>query len=149
MGKNIAGGNHKHTKRTGSAAHAKVRVSECDEEVYGIINKMLGNGQCHVKCNDDVMRLCIIRGSFRGKNKSSNIIKVGTWVLVGVRDWESVADDKLPKCDLLESYSESDKTKLLQTTTNFMIMKKEENEITNITDEMSEIVIGEINFDEI
>jgi hypothetical protein len=69
--------------------------------------------------------------------------------LVGVRNWESVTDDKLPKCDLLESYSESDKTKLLQTTTNFMIMKKEENEITNITDEMSEIVIGEINFDEI
>jgi hypothetical protein len=30
-----------------------------------------------------------------------------------------------------------------------MIMKKEENEITNITDEMSEITIGEINFDEI
>ena len=79
----------------------------------------------------------------------SNIIKIGSWVLVGVRDWESVADDKLPKCDLLESYSESDKTKLLQTTTNFMIMKKEENEITNTTDEMSEIVIGDINFDDI
>ena len=82
MGKNMNGGNHKHTKRVSSTVN-RLRISTCEDEVYGIIIKMLGNGMCHVKCNDDITRLCIIRGGFRGKNKSSNIAKISSWVLVG------------------------------------------------------------------
>ena len=111
MGKNINGGNHKHTKRV-SGQH-RLRTSTCDDEVYAIIIKMLGNGMCHVKCNDDVTRLCIIRGGFSGKHKSGNIVKISSWVLVGIREWETTLDGKLPKCDLLEIYSEGDKEQLI------------------------------------
>ena len=74
---------------------------------------MLGNGMCNVMCSDNVSRLCIIRGKFKGKGMHSNIINNGTWVLIGIRDWES-SDKKgtLPKCDLLEVYSSIDKERL-------------------------------------
>ena len=60
----------------------------------------------------------------------------------------------MEKCDLMEVYSESDKKKLLETTTNFMILLKEGNILSNTTDEMDNIMISEtydedINFDEI
>ena len=115
---------------------------------------MLGNGQCQVLCLDSTNRLCLIRGNFKGKNKSSNIIKNGTWVLVGIRNWETVVSGKLPKCDLLEIYKDSDKTKLLDTPTDFTILKNEEYVITNTTKEMDDIVLNDIdvssiNFDDI
>ena len=73
---------------------------------------------------------------------------VSSWVLVGIREWETTLDGKLPKCDLLEIYSESDKEHLNQTTTNFMVLKREQNIVTHTTTEMDDIHIGEdINFD--
>ena len=156
MGKNITGGYNKNNKRVSNQpSNNRLRTSSCDEEQYGIVNKMLGNGQCVVLCNDSKTRLCMIRGSFKGKNKSQNIIKLGVWVLVGTRDWETVAPNKLPKCDLLETYKDSDRTKLLNTTTDFTILKKEEYNITNTTAEMDEVNISNIdeptsiNFDDI
>jgi initiation factor 1A len=151
MGKNLKGGHHKHQKKVTN--DRRVRMSESADELYSIVIKMMGNGQCHIKGIDDVIRLCEIRGSFRGKNKSSNIVKIGSWVLVGLRTWESVQDKKLPKCDLLEIYSVHDRDVLLQTSNNFMVLLKQGNEMTNTTDEMDEIKFtdepGDINFDEI
>ena len=104
------------------------------------------------KC-DEIIRFDIIRGGFKGKNKSSNIIKAGTWVLVGTRDWETFAPGKLPKCDLLEAYKDSDKSKLLDTPTDFTVLKNEEYIISNTTKEMDDVDIsvdiGSINFDDI
>jgi translation initiation factor 1A len=155
MVKNVTGGYNKNQKRASSQPSNRVRLSILDEEKYAIVSKMLGNGMCQVLCNDAKSRLCIIRGGFKGKNKSSNIIKPGTWVLVGTRDWETVTSGKLPKCDLLETYKDSDKSKLLDTTTDFTVLKNEEYVITNTTKEMDDvdidagIDIGEINFDDI
>ena len=154
MGKNVTGGYNKNQKRVSSMPSSnRIRLSVLDEEKYAIVSKMLGNGMCQVLCNDAKSRLCIIRGGFKGKNKSSNIIKPGTWVLVGTRDWETVISGKLPKCDLLETYKDSDKTKLLDTPTDFTVLKNEEYVITNTTKEMDDVDIcgdiGEINFDDI
>ena len=154
MGKNVTGGYNKNQKRVSSMPSSnRIRLSVLDEEKYAIVTKMLGNGMCQVLCNDAQSRLCIIRGGFKGKNKSSNIIKSGTWVLVGTRDWETVTSGKLPKCDLLETYKDSDKTKLLDTPTDFTVLKNEEYVITNTTKEMDDVDIcgdiGEINFDDI
>ena len=137
MGKNLKGGHHKHQKKVTN--DRRVRLSQSEDEVYSIVTKMMGNGQCHTKGNDDVTRLCEIRGSFRGKNKASNIVKTGSWVLVGLRTWESVNDTKLPKFDLLEIYSSNDKETLLQTNNNFTILLKQGNEMSNTTEEMDEI----------
>jgi initiation factor 1A len=151
MGKNVTGG--KHAKRAGYIGPRKLRLLESEEERYAIVIKMLGNSQCHVKCMDDKTRLCIIRNKFTGKHKGNNFLKPGTWVLVGVRDWETKTDDRMEKCDLMEVYSESDKSKLMSTAVNFTVLLKEDNIINNTTEEMDNIMIhedfGDIEIDEI
>ena len=149
MVKNVTGG--KHAKKAGFIGQRKVRLLESDEERYGIVMKMLGNSQCQVKCADDVVRLCIIRNKFTGKHKGNNFLRPGTWVLVGLRLWET-KNDRMEKCDLMECYTESDKSKLLDTNVNFLVLLKEDNLINNTTDEMNEINISEdydINVDDI
>jgi len=140
MGKNVTGG--KHAKRAGYIGPRKLRLLESEEERYAIVIKMLGNSQCHVKCADDVTRLCIIRNKFTGKHKGNNFLKTGTWVLVGTREWES-KNDRMEKCDLMEVYTESDKSKLMETSVNFVVLLKEDNLINNTTEELGDIMISE------
>ena len=150
MGKIVTGG--KYAKKAGYVGPRKLRLLESDLERYAIVTKMLGNCMCHVKCADDDVRLCIIRKKFTGKHKGNNFLKPGSWVLVGVRDWETKSD-KIEKCDLIEVYTESDKSKLLDTAVNFTILLKEDNLISNTTEEMDNIMISEsyedIDVDEI
>ena len=109
-------------------ANAKTRISVDEYELYGQVKSMTGNGMCIVFCQDSKFRLCIIRGKFKGKGKRDNIIVAGSWVLVGLREFETEHDvgiidpgtlsgkqkekNKLDKCDLLELYSEKDKNYL-------------------------------------
>ena len=89
----------------------KLRVIEQEGEHYAIVTKMLGNGLMNVITADSVMRLCVIRGKFKGKGKSSNMIGLGSWVLVGERTWES-KEKKLPSCDLVEVYTALERERL-------------------------------------
>jgi translation initiation factor 1A len=127
MVKNITGGsNHKKfgRKYTNSAARSnnRLRVSEDEGELYAIVTKMLGNGMFHCLCIDGITRLGHIRGKFSGRGKRDNMVEVGKWVLVGLREWD-ITDDKMPlsksakiqKSDLLEVYSETDKVRLKET----------------------------------
>jgi translation initiation factor IF-1 len=109
-------------------ANARTRISVDEYELYGQVKSMTGNGMCIVFCQDSKFRLCIIRGKFKGKGKRDNIIVAGSWVLVGLREFETEHDvgiidpgtligkqkekNKLDKCDLLELYSEKDKNYL-------------------------------------
>ena len=116
MVKNSSGGNK--TKRgarkniTSNIISTKLRLIEEDGENYAIIKKIYGNGMCEVICQDNKSRLCIIRNKFNGKGKSTRL-QIGTWVLVGIRDWE-VRTDGTQKCDLLEIYDDSDREKLIE-----------------------------------
>jgi hypothetical protein len=118
MVKNTKGGSgHKSQARKYNkpTTNTRVRMSEDPSEIYAVIIKRLGGEFCHVKCTDGQTRLCVIRGKFRGGGgKKDNFINLNTWVLVGLRDWETVKEntDKLQKCDLLEVYNENDKMKL-------------------------------------
>jgi translation initiation factor IF-1 len=68
-------------------------------EFIARVEKMLGNGMCHViDIIDKKQYLCYIRGKFRGRQKSHNMVSVNTCVLVGKRTWQS---DKKLECDLL------------------------------------------------
>ena len=103
-----------------SKASRFLRVSQEEGEVYGKVEKLLGNGMCHVLCIDKTMRLCFIRGKFRGRGKKDNVLTPGTWILVGLREWEntvSSSTDTKPtqKCDLLEVYNDMDKERLKTT----------------------------------
>ena len=89
-----------------------LRVSTDESEVYAQVTKYLGNGMCDVICSDGITRLCHIRGKFRGRGKRDNLVSVGSWLLIGLREWATEKKDKKDSCDLLEVYSESDKENL-------------------------------------
>lgn len=119
MVKNTKGGSgHKGQARkfvvpSSSKQMVKTRVALEDGELYAQVTKMLGNGMCHVLCQDNKTRLCFIRGKFRGRGKRDNMISNGRWILIGLRDYESEkAGGKLDNCDLLDVYSDQDKERL-------------------------------------
>jgi initiation factor 1A len=119
MVKNTKGGSgHKGQARkfvvpSSSKQMVKTRVALEDGELYAQVTKMLGNGMCHVLCQDNKTRLCFIRGKFRGRGKRDNMISNGKWILIGLRDYESEkAGGKLDNCDLLDVYTDQDKERL-------------------------------------
>jgi len=119
MVKNATGGSKtkgQARKSTSVPSSNRLRVSEDVRELYAQVTAVLGNGMCHVICIDSKTRLCHIRGKFRGRGKRDNFIGRGTWLLVGIRDWESgeskEAKGKLQNCDLLEVYKDLDKDRL-------------------------------------
>jgi hypothetical protein len=113
MVKNTKGGSgHKGQarKHTNGPVSNKTRLSEDPSELYAYVVKKMGGAICQVICHDGKTRLCVIRGKFRGsRGKRDSFITASSWLLVGIRDWESSESDK---CDLLEVYSEADKMKL-------------------------------------
>ena len=86
----------------------KTRLSEDPCEVYAAVAKEYGNGRVLVKCVDGEERIMIIRKKFKGRGKRDNIIRVGTWVLVGLRSYEARRADAKEVCDLLEVYGQHD-----------------------------------------
>ena len=97
--------------------------------------------------------MCIIRKKFTGKHKSTNFIKEGTWILVGLRDWET-PNDKLDKCDLLECYSDNDKDIIKnQSDLNVDILIQEEKKLEGINETVEDNILftdeDEIDIDDI
>lgn len=94
--------------------------TSCDQaELYAQVIKILGGQTCHVSTVDGKTLMCRIGGKFRGRGKRDNFLATGTWVLVGLYDWEKEPmTNKLQHCELLEVYSEGDKTKLRNSVTN-------------------------------
>jgi len=117
MVKNLTGGNkskgfaRKNTFKNTSS----LRISQEESEIYAQATKMLGGSMCHVVDLDGKQYLCHIRGKFKGKGKRDNFIKSGTWLLVGLREWEKEIKSKLLNCDVIEVYSDSDKEKIKNT----------------------------------
>ncbi len=111
----------KHVNGSSQQANKFLRVSECKEELYAYVMRILGNSMCLVKCFDGYERLCHIRGKFTGRSKRENALAQGTWVLVGLRQWDadkefaskaSKTGRSIQKCDLLEIYSSTEREKL-------------------------------------
>ncbi len=111
----------KHVNGSSQQANKFLRVSLCKEEIYAYVTRILGNSMCMVKCVDGYDRLCHIRGKFTGRSKRENALAQGTWVLIGLRQWDadkefaltaSKTNKKVQKCDLLEIYSASEREKL-------------------------------------
>jgi translation initiation factor IF-1 len=97
---------------TNARQASKLRVAMEEGEVYAVVIKILGGQRCSVIGADNVERACIIRGKFRGGQRRDNVLKAGTMVLVGDRDWTTKKEDKAPEADLLEVYSDIDKERL-------------------------------------
>jgi hypothetical protein len=114
-----------------------LRYSSDPAEIYACCAKIYGGPNIEVKCVDGYSRLCIMRNKFRGRGKRDNVISVGTWLLIGLREFESVKEGKKQTCDLLEVYKDSDKQKLQQheVNTEWKLLK----EIKNINENIKEI----------
>jgi len=126
MVKNSTGGNKSKKQGRKFAAptempggQQKVRRATEIGEMYAAITKIFGGTSCKIICIDGVTRDCIIRRKFNSAGgKRQNMLSIGTWVLVGLRDWEVRANGD-QKCDLLEVYSASEKDRLKQIENNF------------------------------
>ena len=106
-----AGGNK--SKRQGrkyvtAPQQRSIRYKKEQDESYAVVTKLFGGPNCEVMCMDGVIRHCIIRNKFRGRDKKDNTIATGVWVLIGIRSWEA-RSDKPQKSDLLAVYSPQDK----------------------------------------
>ena len=73
---------------------------------------------CDVMCMDGEIRMLHIRGKFKGRGKRDNVVDKTSWLLVGIRDYETVKDSKKQNCDLLEVYNDNEKNKLKTTVKN-------------------------------
>ena len=95
------GGNAKRQGRkfTTNSKAVDLRKSESSLEEYACATKMNGNG-VHVTTHTGKELFCHMRGKFTGRNRKQNFISVGTWLLVGLRDWEK----DVKNCDLIVVY---------------------------------------------
>ena len=115
MVKNQTGGNkskkmgRKFVSDASTSMNKKVRLALEEGELYAVVTKLLGNGMFYANDIEGKERLCIMRNKFRGRGKHDNIVCLGSWVLIGERDFESCAN---PKHDLLEVYTDIEKQKL-------------------------------------
>lgn len=120
MVKNTSGGNKAKgfARKNFSKGSSSLRVSNDEAEVYAQVSKLLGGSMCHVITLEGTEMLCHIRGKFRGRGKRDNLLSNGTWVLVGLREWEKEpSKGKLLNCDILEVYNDYDKDRLKNTVT--------------------------------
>jgi len=110
MVKNTKGGNgqkrvaRKHQEPADIVVNTRMADPKEPNEMYATVMRLYGSGVCGVMCIDGKERVMHIRNKFRGRNKRGNVVEIDTKVLVGLRDWEVLAKDKLEKCDLLEVY---------------------------------------------
>jgi translation initiation factor IF-1 len=139
------------SKSFGSSANTKLRVPASGDEVFAIATKMLGNSTFNCIGLDGNTLLCHIRGKFSGKGKRDNTVSHGTWVLVGLYQWNASSVEllkkgkvKLRECDLLEVYSDRDKQRLRDSVSeNWELLDK--NDPTNL-DGFKEDEHGTIEF---
>jgi translation initiation factor IF-1 len=122
---------------------SNVRIAQ-DGEDYAIVIRKLGNGNFLVKLKDSTERICAIRQKFNRKNK--DVIEVGTWLLVADRDYST----KKSHCDMLEVYSKSEITKLMEIRNDWAVFTGEEPEKKDYdTIVQTEEVTMDIEFDDI
>ena len=148
MVKNVNGGKHKNQARKHLNNHEKkLRLKKEEDEMYACVTVKPGGNKLIVLCLDNVTRLCTIPGKFINKRRD-NTIEKGTWILIGLRNWETAKERE--NCDLLEVYNDNEKMKLQNTINeNWGIFTpketvKEDIVFTNEYDEQQEKIHNEI-----
>jgi initiation factor 1A len=116
MVKNVKGGKgHKNLARkytNVAEEQMSVRIKKEEDEKYGVVESILGNGHFYVNCEDDQKRICRIGGKFKKRRRDNLVLKNG-FVMVGLYGFETkMSSTSLEKCDLLETYSDSDLKRL-------------------------------------
>jgi hypothetical protein len=137
MVKNTVGGckSKKLARKTTTSFVAKresTRFSVNELEQYAIVSKIYGNGRCQIKTHSGLDLQCVIRNKFKGRSKRGNVVSVGTYILIGLREWETTHGFKT--CDLLEIYDTEDvnilnNQSLFKTLLSFRVENKHEDDL--------------------
>jgi len=119
MVKNSTGGNKSKgfARKNLTKKDNKLRIAQEEGEIYAQAVKVMGGSIVSaIDINGNQLR-GHIRGKFRGRGKRDNFISPNTWLLVGLHSWEN-NEEQIKNCDVLEVYSETDKTRLKNTINN-------------------------------
>lgn len=118
MVKNAGGNKSKALARKNiGKRNSALRVANEEGEIYAQAVKVMGGSIASATdLNGNPLRVHI-RGKFRGRGKRDNFISGGTWLLVGLHDWQGKSGE-VRDCDILEVYSDIDKNRLKNTVTN-------------------------------
>lgn len=112
MVKNVSGGSKSKGMARKFAAEPrsdKLVLSTCADERYAVVTNIYGGDRCAVITDNALALQCVIRKKFRGRHRRGNLVAVGCYVLVGLRDYEAPSHRV---CDLLEVYSKDEADRL-------------------------------------
>ena len=102
MVKNTGGGKYakkQASKHSNNTRAEELRKSQSPDEVYACVSQNFGNRLDVITIDGETLN-CRMGGKFTGRKKRDNIVVKGSWVLVGLYDWEKEAK----KCELLCIY---------------------------------------------
>jgi hypothetical protein len=88
----------------GSSGGGKLRLSECEEEIYVCVTKVCGGGVFIVVDNEKREYQAYLRGKMKGPNKRHNFVSTFSILLVGIR----LDSSEHNKCDILFVYDSND-----------------------------------------
>lgn len=114
MVKNVTGGSKHRSAARKQAVPAAPPVIQWvrragEGELYASAAKNYGGCRFGVLCSDGKERICVIRRNFK-RFRRGNDVSVGTYILVGTREWETNSNT----CDLLCVYSPGEVKLLMQ-----------------------------------
>jgi hypothetical protein len=128
-----------------------LRVAREEGEIYAQAVKIMGGRIASAIDLDGNPLRAHIRGKFSGRGKRDNFIGAGTWLLVGLHDWQTgnIKSGGIRDCDILEVYNETDKERLKNSVTSVKWDKfianeaktlgvKDEDDILAFTDEATQ-----------
>ena len=110
MVKNMSGGSKTKSfarKLQHEVPSGGIRMPANEFEVIGCVFRMLGNGRMVVRTAHSSLAevQCVIRNKFRGRAKRNHMVSVGSFVLIGLYDWEA---PNFKTSDMLHMYSLED-----------------------------------------
>lgn len=116
-----------------------LRVANEKGEIYAQAVKVMGGSIASaIDINGNPLR-ANIRGKFRGRGKRDNFIAPGTWLLVGLHEWQadnsSSKLNEIRNCDILEVYNDNDKNRLKTSVTSINWSKFIMNDTKTIGDD--------------
>jgi translation initiation factor 1A len=97
----------RNSKQRSKGGKGRVLLEPDEDQDYGIVQDMLGNGRLRATCSDGTVRVGRIRGSMR-KYAGKVIIEKGDLILVSKREF---GDDKV---DVFHKYTHEEVSKLLR-----------------------------------
>ena len=101
------GKNYKKAKNT-STTDKSAFIEKEDDQMYGRIIKNLGNRNMLIYCNDNISRICRIRGALIKRIW----LNVGDIILISIRDFEGKDEKEDERGDIILKFEEHHYSKL-------------------------------------